>query len=72
MVLLTQRHVSKHDSKLGNSRAYSLFEYIQAQLKNDVSVPRDFADYPVLVDGQEMAIGAHKTVAPGVELERKA
>ncbi len=65
-------YVFKHDSKLGNARAYSLFEHIQANLKNSASVPRDFADYTVFVDNQEMAVGAHKIVAPGVELERKA
>ena len=65
-------YVFKHDSKLGNARAYSLFEHIQAKLKDSASVPRDFADYNVLVDDQEMAVGAHKIVAPGVELERKA
>lgn len=49
-----------------------LFARIQPKLYAGVVVPCDFADYTVLVDGQEMAVGAHKIVAPGVELERKA
>lgn len=65
-------YVFKHDLKLGNARAYSLFEHIQAKLKEGVAVPRDFADYNVLVDDHEMAVGERKAVATGVELERKA
>ena len=65
-------YVFKHDLKLGNARAYSLFEHIQAKLKDGASVPRDFADYNVLVDDHEMAVGERKAVATGVELERKA
>ena len=65
-------YVFKHDSKLGNARAYSLFDQVQAKLKADVLVPRAFADYDVLVDGVAMAIGAQKSAAQGVTLERKA
>lgn len=65
-------YVFKHDSKLGNARAYSLFEQVQAKLKSDVLVPRAFADYDVLVDGALMAIGAQKSASQGVTLERKA
>ncbi|MHB0990876.1 MAG: hypothetical protein ACYC3O_00825 [Burkholderiales bacterium] len=49
-----------------------LFAHIQPQFNEGVAVPRDFADYTVLVDGQEMIVGAHKAIASGVELERKA
>lgn len=65
-------YVFKHDSKLGNARAFSLFEQVQVKLKEDVLVPRVFADYDVLVDGVAMAIGGHKSAAQGVTLERKA
>ncbi len=65
-------YVFKHDSKLGNARAYSLFDHIQAKLKDGVSVPRDFADYNVLVDEDKLAVGERKAVETGVELERKA
>ena len=65
-------YVFKHDSKLGNARAYSLLGHIQVKLKDGVSVPRDFADYNVLVNEHELAVGERKAVATGVELERKA
>lgn len=65
-------YVFKHDLKLGNARAYSLFEHIQAKLKEGVTVPRDFSDYSVTVDGHELAIGKTKDIATGVQLERKA
>lgn len=65
-------YVFKHDGQLGNAPAHSLFAHIQPKLNDGITVPRDFSDYTVSVDDQEMAIGAHKIVAPGVELERKA
>jgi len=65
-------YVFKHDLKLGNARAYSLFEHIQANRKEGVAVPREFADYNVFVDGKEMQLGASREVVPGVTLERKA
>ena len=43
-------YVFKHDSKLGNAPAHSLFDRIQPKLKEGVSVPRDFGDYSVTVD----------------------
>jgi len=65
-------YVFKHDSKLGNAHAYSLFDHIQAKLKDGASVPRDFADYNFLVDEHKLAVGERKAVATGVELERKS
>lgn len=55
-------YVFKHDSKLGNAHAHSLFERIKAE-KNTV-VPRSFADYTVKVDDAELP--------SGVSLLRKA
>jgi len=43
-------YVFKHDSKLGNAPAHSLFDRIQPKLKEGVSVPRDFGDFSVTVD----------------------
>jgi CRISPR-associated protein Csd2 len=43
-------YVFKHDSKLGNAPAYSLFARIQPRLKDGVSVPRSFEDYSVTID----------------------
>lgn len=50
-------YVFKHDSKLGNARAYSLFERIQPKLNEGVVVPRDFSDYTVTVNETDMPAG---------------
>jgi hypothetical protein len=50
--------------------ARGLFEKVDVQLKEGVTVPREFADYNVLVDGNEMTIGAQLFPAPGVTLTR--
>ncbi len=63
-------YVFKHDSALGNAHAHSLFDHISVKRKDDVEVPRGFADYNVLVDGMEMAIGAQLSAAQGVTLIR--
>lgn len=56
-------YVFKHESKLGNASAYQLFELIQLALKDNVQVPRDFADYDVSI----VAPGRIESF-PGVEL----
>ena len=54
-------YVFKHEGKLGNAPAYSLFERIKAE--NQVEVPRSFKDYVVTVDADNLP--------NGVELLRK-
>ena len=65
-------YVFKHDSQLGNAHAHSLFDHVTAKLKVDVTVPREFTDYNVLVDGNEMAVNAQLSPAQGVTLTRMA
>lgn len=48
-------YVFKHEGKLGNAPAYSLFERIKAQ--KQVEVPRQFADYTVSVDAENLPNG---------------
>lgn len=48
-------YVFKHEGKLGNAPAYSLFERIKAQ--RQVEVPRSFADYTVSVDEENLPNG---------------
>ena len=48
-------YVFKHEGKLGNAPAYSLFERIKAQ--KQVEVPRSFADYTVSVDAEILPNG---------------
>jgi CRISPR-associated protein Csd2 len=48
-------YVFKHEGKLGNAPAYSLFERIKAQ--KQVDVPRNFTDYSVIVDAENLPNG---------------
>jgi CRISPR-associated protein Csd2 len=48
-------YVFKHEGKLGNAPAYSLFERIKAQ--KQVDVPRNFTDYSVSVDAENLPNG---------------
>ena len=47
----------KHNSQLGNAHAHSLFSRIQPKLKDGVTVPRDFVDYTVTVNEEELPTG---------------
>lgn len=49
-------YVFKHDSKLGNAQAHSLFERIQAS-RNSEGVARSFSDYTVTIDGDNLPSG---------------
>jgi len=57
-------YVFRHEGKLGNAPAYSLFERVKIERKRDVSVPRAFSDYNVISDGTDLP--------SGVTLERLA
>ncbi len=50
-------YVFKHDSRLGNAHAHDLFDRIRVNKKADVAVPRDFGDYQVGVDDQDLPSG---------------
>ena len=50
-------YVFRHDSQLGNAHAHSLFGRIRSERIDGVGVPRDFADYQVLVDKENLAAG---------------
>lgn len=41
--------IFKHDSELGNAPAYKLFDAVNVQLKDGVTVPRSYRDYTVTV-----------------------
>jgi CRISPR-associated protein Csd2 len=49
-------YVFKHDSKLGNAQAHSLFERIKVSRKEE-DVARSFDDYAVSVDGDNLPSG---------------
>ena len=44
--------VFKHDTALGNARSHSLFDLVKITRKDEVSVPRKFADYNLSVPGE--------------------
>lgn len=49
--------IFKHDSELGNAPSYKLFEKININKKENVTVPRKFADYDFLVDTDTLPSG---------------
>lgn len=65
-------YVFKHESKLGNAHAHSLFEQVSASKREEAVIPRRFDDYRVTVDDAEMAVGEERSVSPGVTLVRMA
>lgn len=50
-------YVFKHEGKLGNAPAHSLFERISPKMKQGVTVPRDFSDYEVTVSDTDLPQG---------------
>jgi CRISPR-associated protein Csd2 len=50
-------YVFKHNSQLGNAHAHSLFARIQPKLKDGVTVPRDFSDYTVTINREDLPPG---------------
>ncbi|WP_419606340.1 type I CRISPR-associated protein Cas7, partial [Thiolapillus sp.] len=50
-------YIFRHDSKLGNAHAHDLFERIALARKPDVTVPRDFTDYDVNVNADDLPQG---------------
>ena len=50
--------VFKHDSELGNAPSHRLFDLVKISKKDEVSVPRTFADYNLSVPGEaELPLG---------------
>lgn len=50
-------YVFSHESPLGNAPAHRLFERLEVQRKDDVAVPRRFADYSVTLDETDLPTG---------------
>ncbi len=64
-------YVFKHDSELGNARAYALFDRLQVKPKEAGAVARSFDAYSVLFDGQSLAVGQSVQPETGVTLIRR-
>lgn len=58
-------YVFSHESHLGNAPAHRLFERIEVHRKDDVAVPRRFADYAVTVNEAELPSGVSITRIEG-------
>ena len=58
-------YVFKHDSKLGNAPAHTLFERINAELKNKEVIPRDISDYEITVSDQDLPKGVTLQIMVG-------
>jgi CRISPR-associated protein Csd2 len=54
-------YVFSHENKLGNAPAHKLFERIQPTLNEDVSVPRKFSEYTVVVNDADLPAGVTLT-----------
>lgn len=65
-------YVFKHDSQLGNAHAHSLFEKVAVRKKDEAKAPREFSDYEVTVNGNEMSISGQLSPMEGVTLTRMA
>lgn len=65
----------KHDDRLGNAPANSLFDRVTVTRANTERPARDFSDYRVLFDGQPLdevvALGGSKDLGNGVTLIRR-
>ncbi|MBK6974034.1 MAG: type I-C CRISPR-associated protein Cas7/Csd2 [Sterolibacteriaceae bacterium] len=57
-------YVFKHDSELGNAHAHALFDRVQIKRNEGVEVPRNFVDYRVSVDAENLPAGV--TLIPRV------
>ena len=54
-------YVFKHDSVLGNTQSYKLFNRVQVEKKDAQKVARSFEDYAVTVDTANWPTGVHCT-----------
>ena len=50
-------YVFSHESPLGNAQAHRLFERVAVARRAEVTVPRSFADYAVMVDAERLPAG---------------
>jgi len=64
-------YVFKHDSKLGNAPAHSLFDRLEVKPKEADAVARSFDAYSVKFDGKILDVGQEVRLEPGVTLTRR-
>ena len=49
--------VFRHDSKLGNARSSQLFDHVKVIKRTDVEYPRQFEDYEISIDENNLPEG---------------
>ena len=49
--------VFRHESKLGNARSSQLFDLVQVNRRTEVEYPRQFEDYEISIDENNLPIG---------------
>jgi len=52
-------YVFQHESALGNTHAYELFDRIQVQKKENLDFSRDLDDYTIQVDNTDLPVGVN-------------
>lgn len=60
-------YVFSHESKLGNASAHKLFELVKVKLKEDNAVPRQFSDYQVTPNEEDLPL---TNLPAGVHLKK--
>ncbi|NLE06767.1 MAG: hypothetical protein GX638_18455 [Crenarchaeota archaeon] len=55
----TTMRILQHDTALGNAAASDLFQLVDIRKKDDVAVPRQFADYQVNIDTDRLPQGVN-------------
>jgi CRISPR-associated protein Csd2 len=50
-------YVFEHESELGNAHAHKLFERVSAKLKVAGTLPRNFSDYDVSINANDLPAG---------------
>jgi CRISPR-associated protein Csd2 len=56
-------YIFKHASELGNAPAHTLFQRVQPKLNGDMLAPREFWDYKITVDRDNLPAGVELTIA---------
>lgn len=64
-------YVFKHDSKLGNAHAHTLFDSLTVVPVSEGTPARSFGAYSVQFNGAPVAVGESVQAAPGVTLTRR-
>lgn len=60
--------VYKHDSKLGNARSAQLFDLVKVEKKEGVDFPRQYEDYKVIINAEDLKPCENVRIKEGVTM----